>query len=188
MVTISCHAFTHVDAPLHRVKGGKTLDQVPLETFIGTACMIDLAFKGSNEAITAHDMETHGEYLEEGGIAVIKTLWDEKCSHQTKAFWTTAPYIQRDACEWLVSKKVKAVGFDFPPAYSFRYPYLEPGERKEPLDRYAPHETFLPLGIGTIEYLCNLRQITKPKVQLFALYPNIRGVEGFPARVIAIEE
>lgn len=186
IVTINCHAFTHVDAPLHKVKGGKTLDQIPLDTFMGSAYIIDVSYKGPSEGIQAQDMEEHAQHLQAGGIAIIKTLWDEKCSHQSKEFWIKAPYIEKSACEWLLERKVKSVGFDFPPAYSFRYPYLDPSERGT--DHYSPHETFLPKGIGTIEYLCNLGQLQKNVVQLFALYPNIVGVEGFPARVIAIED
>lgn len=188
VVTLSCHAFTHVDAPLHRFPDGKPLDQVPLETFVGTAYIVDLGEVGPNTPIRADMVAARGEHIRPAGIVVLKTLWDQKASHKTKEFWTTAPFLTRPAAEWILGRRPKAVAFDFPPAFCFRYPHLEPEERAKHTDRYAPHETFLPHGISTIEYLCNLGALTRDTVQFFALTPNIVGVEGFPARVIAIEE
>ncbi len=188
IVTLSCHGFTHVDAPLHRFPDGKSLDQVPLETFIGTAHIVDLADVGPNTPITAEMVAARGGHIRPGGIVVLKTLWDQKASHKTKEFWTTAPFVTQPAAEWILRQRPKSVAFDFPPAFCFRYPHLEPEERARHTDRYSPHETFLPHGISTIEYVCNLGELTRNTVQLFALAPNVVGVEGFPARVIAIEE
>ena len=39
-VRMCAHNGTHTDAPSHFIKGGKTIDQVPLEQFIGWACVI----------------------------------------------------------------------------------------------------------------------------------------------------
>src|SRR5437867_11473446 len=36
-LTVSVHAGTHVDAPLHFVPGGVSIDAVPLERFVGPA-------------------------------------------------------------------------------------------------------------------------------------------------------
>jgi kynurenine formamidase len=188
IVTLSCHGFTHVDAPLHRFPGGKTLDQVPLETFIGTAYIVDLSDVAPNTPITAEMVAAKGGHIRPGGIVVLKTLWDQRASHKEKAFWTTAPFTTQSAAEWILKQHPKAVAFDFPPAFCFRYAHMDPEERARHTDRYAPHETFLPHGISTIEYVCNLGRLTRDTVQFFALAPNVVGVEGFPARVIAIEE
>ena len=186
-VTLSCHAFTRVDAPRHRFPDGRTLDQLPLDTFIGTAYVVDLGETGPNTPITGEMVAARAGHVRAGGIVVLKTLWDRQASHKTKEFWTTAPFLTRPAAEWLLERRPKAVAFDFPPAFSFRYPYLPAEERARHTDRYAPHETFLPHGIATIEYVCNLGALTRDTVRLFALAPNIVGVEAFPARVVAIE-
>ena len=107
---------------------------------------------------------------------------------QTREFWTTAPFLTESAAEWILARGPKAVAFDFPPAFSFRYPYLAPEERARHSDRYTPHETFLPNGVGTIEYVCNLGELSRDTVHLIALAPNVVGVEAFPARVIAVED
>lgn len=35
------HAATHVDAPLHFIEGGKNIDQMPLEAFIGECLVVE---------------------------------------------------------------------------------------------------------------------------------------------------
>src|SRR4051812_48781718 len=39
--SLGAHTGTHVDAPLHFIKGGAPVDQVPLEKFVGPARVID---------------------------------------------------------------------------------------------------------------------------------------------------
>lgn len=40
-LSMCAHNGTHVDAPFHFINGGKTIDQVPLERFIGPCFIID---------------------------------------------------------------------------------------------------------------------------------------------------
>ncbi|NJE25135.1 hypothetical protein E3E22_00520 [Thermococcus sp. MV5] len=37
------HTGTHVDAPAHFIKGGKTIDEMPLDKFIGEGAVIDVS-------------------------------------------------------------------------------------------------------------------------------------------------
>ena len=36
-----CHSATHLDAPLHFVDGGETIDQIPLDRFYGPCTVVD---------------------------------------------------------------------------------------------------------------------------------------------------
>ena len=36
-----CYSSTHVDAPFHFIKGGKTIDAVGLEAFVGPASVTE---------------------------------------------------------------------------------------------------------------------------------------------------
>jgi kynurenine formamidase len=45
----------------------------------------------------------------------------------------------------------------------------------------------LSAGVVFVEYCTNLRQISRPEVELVVLPLNILGSDGAPARVIAIE-
>src|SRR3990167_3279255 len=40
-ITFGSHTGTHIDAQKHVVEGGKPVDQIPLETFIGSCRVID---------------------------------------------------------------------------------------------------------------------------------------------------
>ncbi len=39
---LSAHTGTHADAPLHFVEGGRSIDQVPLEVFVGDCIVVDV--------------------------------------------------------------------------------------------------------------------------------------------------
>lgn len=43
-IQLSSHVGTHIDAPSHYIKKGKTIDQLSLEPFIGRCNVIDLSF------------------------------------------------------------------------------------------------------------------------------------------------
>lgn len=42
-ITLQVHTGTHLDAPVHRIKGGKGMDEVPLDKCIGDAAVMDWA-------------------------------------------------------------------------------------------------------------------------------------------------
>ena len=50
--SMCAHNGTHVDAPYHFIKDGKTVDAVSLDTFVGTACVFE-----HNGAVTGGDAE-----------------------------------------------------------------------------------------------------------------------------------
>ena len=39
-ISLPCHAGTHVDAPVHIVPNGKSIEQLPLESFVGPGAVI----------------------------------------------------------------------------------------------------------------------------------------------------
>ena len=48
---MSAHSGTHMDAPLHFVEGGKSIDQIPPEVFIGECRVVDLGSAQMDEQI-----------------------------------------------------------------------------------------------------------------------------------------
>jgi len=187
-IHIHSHAFTHVDPPFHALPDGKSLDQMPLETFMGRAIIVDLSYKKDDEGITAEDLERRGQKIQQGDIAIMMTRYDERCSIKDRRFWLQSPYMEKSACEWLIDRGIKAYGLDFVPDYCIRYYTREPRGCVKNKEEFTTHMTFLPRGIGIIEYLCNLGALQKDVVQLFALPLKIVGLDGSPVRAIAIEE
>jgi kynurenine formamidase len=187
-IHINSHAFTHVDAPFHYVPGAKSLDRMPLETFMGRAVVVDLSDKKDDEGITAEDLEKRGQKIQRGDIAIMMTRFPERCSIRDRQFWLHYPYMERSACEWLVNRGIKAYGVDFPPDYCIRYFLQEPRRPVPSIEDFTTHSVFLPREIGIIEYLTNLGAIRKDVVQLFALPLKVVGLDGSPVRAIAVED
>jgi kynurenine formamidase len=182
---ISLHAYTHTDAPVHFQPGGRTHDQTPLDQFIGRAWVVDLTHRGADEGIMAEDLEAKGQRLVRGDIALLRTDWPLKRSIDSKEFWLDAPFTTRGACEWLVARGVKTVGYDYPPDEPLKRRAREPDFEGAPEDN-TTHFVFFPAGVYVIEYLANLHELpTDRPVQLIGLPIRMYGTDGAPARVIA---
>src|SRR3989338_1216420 len=62
------HVGTHMDAPLHKIKDGKTMDQIPVDHFFGNGVLLDTRGK------TKIDAEIlDGKTIESGSIVLIDT-------------------------------------------------------------------------------------------------------------------
>ena len=54
MLKFSDHSGTHIDAPLHFIKGGESTSEMSLEKTMGKAYMLDVSdFKKPDEPVTA---------------------------------------------------------------------------------------------------------------------------------------
>ncbi|MCL4466030.1 MAG: cyclase family protein [Chloroflexi bacterium] len=184
--TMSAHAFTHVDAPAHFVKGAATIEDVPLAMYSGEAAVVDLTHLTPQEPVTAGELERHAGHVRAGDIAVLRSDWPLRRSCQSLEFWSEAPYLAADACEWLAAKGVKAVGCDFPGDYLLRYEVTDRRHRSAKEDN-TTHQLLLAKGIGLIEYLTNLHELSRSRVELYALPLKLVGADGSPVRAIALE-
>jgi len=177
------HGFTHIDSPRHIDPDGYTSDDFDLQRLVGEACIVDLSQVEENQAISAGILSSAAKDLRTGDIVLLKTCWDDRQSIQKDEFWKKAPYLTREACEWLLSQDIKALGVDFPQDKVIRN--LLDGEVR-PLEEFVSHAVLLKNGIPLIEYLCNLGSVPHDRVQLFALPIKIPDSDGCPARVIAM--
>ena len=50
LLTMGSHTGTHMDAPAHMLRDGKTLDQFPADKYIGTAYVLDCSDLAGKEA------------------------------------------------------------------------------------------------------------------------------------------
>jgi Putative cyclase len=65
------HAGSHIDAPEHNVKGGKQVEDLPLETFAGDAGRRSRRQLVPGKAITAEELER--------AVGTVKTLAGQDC-------------------------------------------------------------------------------------------------------------
>ena len=183
---LSVHGFTHMDAPRHFDPGGATTDDVALETVMGPAAVVDVSAVGPNAPVSGEMIAAAGAALRPGDIALVRTGWDRVESVATPEFWTRAPWLSAEACEWLRARQVKAVAFDFPQDRCIRD--LVTGDRQPEREENTSHMILLVNGIIMFEYLCNMTAITRPRVEFIGLPLKVAHCDGAPARAIAIED
>lgn len=185
IVTLACHAYTHVDAPVHFLPGGRDVAAMPVDQWMGPAAVVDLTHLGEHGEVTAADLERRAAHVERGDIVVLRTDWPRRVSVESERFWRDAPWTGRAACEWLVARGAKAVGYDYPPDHCIRTTIFEPG-RPVPRSEHTTHDVFFPAGITVVEYLTNLDAIGVPRCRFLALPLRLEGADGSPVRAVAL--
>jgi arylformamidase len=162
-VAMSVHTGTHMDAPLHFIRGGASIDAIPLEAVIGEARVIE---SHDAQAVRASDLPND---LPRGARVLFKT-------RNSLRDWPGEPfdkdfvYISREAAQALVDAGVRTVGID----------YLSVGGFAN--DLRETHEILLGAGVWVIEGL-DLRPVEAGRYQMVCLPLKIAGAEGAPARV-----
>jgi kynurenine formamidase len=187
ILTIACHAYTHVDAPVHFLPGDRDIAAMPVDQWMGPAAVVDLSHLGDNGEVSAAELDRHAGHVQAGDIVLLRTDWPRKVDVATEKFWKDAPYTGRGACDWLVARRVKAVGYDYPPDYTVRTSIFSP---TTPIKREecTTHHVFFPAGVTVIEYLTNLDAIGVARCRFLALPLRIEGADGSPVRAIALVE
>ncbi len=176
-VHMRLHAGSHVDAPEHMVKGGKQLQELPLELFAGDAVVADLRHRVPGGAVTAEDLEAAvGRTLEKGDRLLLRT--DLNNDYFAPDWAKRAPYLTRDAVKWCIDKGVVLVGFDF----------YHGADAPDSNVVFYTSRTFGENGVVTMPYLTNLDRITQARVTLLALPLNMTGVEASPVRAVVVED
>ncbi len=158
---MDAHTGTHIDAPLHFVQGGKTLDQIPLEQLIRKVKVIDLS--AIEDVIRPEHFAGHG--ISRGDFILFKTL-----NSTEPILEKDFVYISGEAAQALVELGVAGVGID---ALGV--------ERDQP--DHATHLALLKAGIIIIEGL-RLDHVPAGEYLMIAAPLKIVGVEAAPARVI----
>lgn len=183
-VTMLCHSFTHVDAPSHFAEGGAPLGDLALSTWVGPAAVIDVSDVGAGGRIDAPLLADRGRHLTPGSIAIIRTSWDTKVPVTSAEYWTTAPAMTRDAAQWLLDRKVRCAGFDFPQDAGIRA--VVQGAKPDRSD-FPTHDVLLANGVGLVEYLTGLHQVRGDWTFLVAAPIHLPDTDGAPVRALALE-
>jgi kynurenine formamidase len=174
-----CHTGTHVDAPNHFIEGGRSIDEVPLTQLMGPAALVKLDDHGAGAAISSDTLEDRGGHVRPGDIAILRTGWTDTCWGEP-TFWKDGPFLRPDGADWLLERGVKAVVYDFSEEYVVRTDGFR-GEDCEVHHKLLGNDTY------NIEYVHNLNQIAEPRCVIVALPLKLSGLDGSPARVLAIE-
>jgi arylformamidase len=161
------HVGTHVDAPLHFIERGKTIDEMPLNATIGRARVIEIE---DTEAIKAEELASHR--IRRGERILFKTQNSSRC-YRTDDFVEDYVFISPAAAHFLVEKGIRAVGIDYISVGSYRHREMN----------HETHETLLNNGVYIIEGL-NLSEVKAGRYELICLPILLERGDAGSARAI----
>ena len=166
-VELMDHVGTHIEAPLHCLKDGMDLSQIPLERLIGDAVILDLRDAYSDAGVTIEQVREAAE--EAGGLNVNDIVF---------CMMGETDYFSTEALRWLVEAGVKLMGVD---SAGVELPHSISHANEN-------HLVLFRAGVPLIERLANLDKLSKSRVKVYALPIPVVGLDAFPLRVIAIED
>ena len=165
-VELMDHVGTHIEVPLHCLKEGADLAQVPVEQLVGDAVVLDLTQAEAEGGVTLEQVVAAADAaggVREGDIVLAQM--------------GTTQYFATAGLQWLVEQGIKLMGVD------------SGGVELAHDETHANvnHLLLFRAGIPVIENLANLERLTRTRVRVYALPVPVKGLDAFPLRVIAIE-
>ncbi len=162
---VGAHTGTHMDAPLHFVRGGRGIDEMPLDAGIGPCRVVEILASAS---VSAADLRPFAP--SPGERLLVKT-------RNSRRRWEREPFdpgfvhLRADAAEFLADRGIRTLGVD----------YLSVGGYEA--DGVETHLALLRAGIWIIEGL-NLGPVAPGEYELVCLPLRLLGADGAPARAV----
>ena len=160
---MSTHTGTHIDAPVHYLKYGATIDTIPLINLIGSCRVVDVSSAGST--ITAGHLD--------GKIDTITRLLLKTSFSGHHQFVEDYPSLSFDAAHLITSKGFYCIGIDSPSIESYNCDG-------------SVHRELLGKGCIIIELL-DLSAVPEGDYDMIALPLRLEGLDGSPARVVLMK-
>ncbi len=169
-ITMYTHTATHMDAPIHIIKGARTLDELPIDKFMGPGIVIDCKRLGGS-TITLDFLKQFEAQIKNAEFILFNSGWSAKW--KTEAYFEGFPTLTTEAAEWLATFHLKGIGLD---SIS-----LDPVP-----DLTLPnHKIVLAKEILIIENMCNMDAL--PADFMFQSLPlKIEKADGSPVRAVGV--
>lgn len=172
-ITLGTHTGTHIDAPLHFIENGKSIEKIPLEKIVGQVTIVDFSHFKKNQPIEKEILQK---------IKITKRIifrfgWEKYWNKNE--FYKDYPFFTEEAANYLVLMGVELLGYDTP----------SPDSSKVNNDIDSPiHKIFLGNGIVLLEYLANLNKLKNLENWNIVVAPmKIEGSDGSPSRVFVFQ-
>lgn len=169
-LTGGMHTGTHLDAPLHFVEGGATVESLKLTSLLGDAQLVEIY---DSPAISGYNLQNAGVNKDTKRL-LLKTDNTRKRLLDNPVFAKDYVGIDSSGARWLVEQGIELVGMD----YLSVGPY---GKRN-----VETHKILLQAGIVVVEGL-SLVDVSAGTYMMAALPLKIAGAEGSPCRVVLWE-
>lgn len=168
-LSFAAHIGTHIDAPLHRIRGGNTVDRLDLQTLIGRAYVVDLMAVVSEitaQVLDARNIPSNVKRL------LFKTRNEELWARE--GFQKNFVALSEDGAQWIVQRGIKLVGMDYLSADMFL------------TDAAPAHDTLLNASVVIVEGMM-LQRVAAGWHTLICLPIKVQGADGAPARAILFD-
>jgi Predicted metal-dependent hydrolase len=163
-IDMDVHTGSHMDAPLHMLEGGATIEGYDLYKCFTKCKVIDLTIV--EDKITKEDLI--GKKIEKGDFVILKTK-----NSLTEKLDKNFIFLETSGAEYLFEIGIIGVGIDGLGI-----------ERSQP--NHETHKILLGNGIYVLEGL-RLKDIEEDEYFLSALPLKIKGAEAAPVRAILIK-
>ncbi|EAZ92988.1 cyclase family protein [Crocosphaera chwakensis] len=164
-VTIGTHTGTHVDGLNHFIQGAVGIDQMPLDTTIGKARVIEIK---NPKQITVAEIAPHNIQI---GERILFKTQNSNRALKSETFVEDFVHISTEAAKYLAEKKVRTVGVDYLSVGGYQGNVVE------------VHQALLGSGIWAIEGL-NLSQVEPGEYELICLPIKLQDGDAGLARAI----
>jgi kynurenine formamidase len=169
---IGTHTGTHVDAPIHRIPGTKSVTDMGIGAYIGfRTYVLDMTNLPKGTEITRAVLAAHTAALEGCDGILLKTGWNSTWGGAS--FFDGFPGMSEDAAEFFKEKDIHIVGTESPSVNAARHGSV--------------HTALLEREIAIVESLTDLDKLTEKYVEFYAVPLKLTGRDGSPVRAFAIE-
>lgn len=187
------HGGTHADAPIHFAENGRTMDQIPLEEWIGAAVKIDVTMKCGEDQdylLTVADIEMWEEaygIIPDDAWVIMYTGIDTKFYPDKEKVLGTKktgeeaiselsfPGFSAESVEFLNKERnITGIAIDTPS--------IDYGKSKE----FKVHQILFAADKLALENIANLDKLPAQGALLYVIPMLIKDGTGAPARVFAI--
>lgn len=180
------HIGTQIDSPAHFIKGGITIDQMPVRNFIAPLAVIDISKRAKTQldaqvTITdIKDWEKKYGRLPKGAAVFMVSGWENRVK-SLKAFRNVdaagvmhIPGFAPETAKFLIRERdVVGIGVD---TFS-----IDVGKSKD----FPVHKAWLGARKWNVEMVANLKKVPPSGATVFVGAPKVGGATGGLTRLIA---
>jgi len=187
------HGGTHADAPIHFARGGRTIDQIPIQEWIGPAAKIDVTAecaKDRNYLLRVADVErweaSHGRLPSGAWVIMYTGIGTAHYPDKTKVLGTdltgeaalvhlSFPGFSPEVATFLVKQRsIRGIAIDTPS--------IDCGRSTD----FMVHQIVFAADRLALENIANLDKLPAAGAMLYVVPMLIAEGTGAPARVFAI--
>ena len=166
-LTSTLHLAAHADAPLHTEPGAASIDEMPLDLYVGPALV--------KEAVVRNGLVQPESLPDSSSAAPERLLFKTGCQSCANGFPTDFTAIAPETAKTIAERGIRLIGTDAPS--------VDPLESKELLS----HHALLGNGIAILEGL-ELAEVPEGTYELIALPLRLVGMDASPVRAVLRRE